>query len=154
MCVVVCHEITGHMKLQVSWNYRSHTHTWGPPTGFIHMGFMLVAFCISPGTLVAHSCAAAARECSPRQKGPVFDWVWSQTTEWICLLRARSMRCKLQEGAVPHPVMLPPSVQIDINPRCNEETRTIKAVSIFVWNFDPISWKNYQIWSNFRQTEN
>ena len=40
------------------------------------------------------------------------------------------------------------------NPRCNEETRTIKAVPIFVWNFDPISWKNYQIWSNFRQTEN
>ena len=39
-------------------------------------------------------------------------------------------------------------------PRCNEETRTIKAVPIFVWNFDPISWKNYQIWSNFRQTEN
>ena len=22
------------------------------------------------------------------------------------------------------------------NPRCNEETRTIKAVPIFVWNFD------------------
>ena len=27
------------------------------------------------------------------------------------------------------------------NPRCNEETRTIKAVPILVWNFDPISWK-------------
>ena len=73
---------------------------------------------------------------------------------WIDTTRLFSAR-KQSFGLQPRRYHVNPLIKCMLfNPRCNEETRTIKAVPIFVWNFDPISWKNYQIWSNFRQTEN